>query len=145
MRSAYTTAPRPVRSLSCSSSQPAQTGAYGPADVIAGYAIGVDLTRRDAQGVAKQKGLPWTMAKGFDGAAQVSHFIPFESAPPFEELAFSLWVNGELMQNGNSRDMHYNIEEQISYLSQNITLQPGDVMRLGIDGLGVQTQRVVQA
>src|SRR3954462_2873214 len=70
--------------------------AYSPADVIAGYGIGVDLTMRDVQSEAKRKGLPWTLAKGFDGGARVSQFILQEAAPPFEELSFSLWVNEEL-------------------------------------------------
>ena len=105
--------------------------AYGPADVIAGYAIGVDLTMRDVQTEAKRKGLPWLLAKGFDGAAQVSHFIPYESAPPFEELEFSLWVNDELRQRATTNQMIFSPEMLIPYMSRFFTIRPGDLLFTG--------------
>jgi len=105
--------------------------AFGPADVIAGYAIGVDLTMRDFQAEAKRKGLPWTIAKGFDGAAQVSHFIPFESAPPFEELSFSLWVNNELRQRATTNQMIFSPEMLLPYISRYFTVKRGDLLFTG--------------
>ncbi len=105
--------------------------AYSPADVIAGYAIGVDLTMRDVQTDAKRKGLPWTLAKGFDGAAQVSHFIPYESAPPFEELGFSLWVNDELRQRATTNQMVFSPEMLVPYMSRFFSIRPGDLLFTG--------------
>jgi 2-keto-4-pentenoate hydratase/2-oxohepta-3-ene-1,7-dioic acid hydratase in catechol pathway len=105
--------------------------AYGPADVIAGYGIGLDLTMRDQQTKAKEKGLPWTIAKGFDGAAQVSHFIPFESAPPFEEIGFSLWVNEELRQRATTNQMIFSPEMLLPYMSQFFSIRPGDLLFTG--------------
>jgi acylpyruvate hydrolase len=105
--------------------------AYSPADVIAGYGIGVDLTMRDVQSEAKRKGLPWTLAKGFDGAAQVSHFIPYEAAPPFEELSFSLWVNEELRQRGSTNQMIFSPEMLVPYISKFFYVRPGDMLFTG--------------
>ncbi|SRR5579883_471419 len=105
--------------------------AYGPADVIAGYAVGLDLTMRDVQTEAKRKGLPWTMSKGFDGAAQVSHFIPFESAPPFEEICFSLWVNEELRQRASTNQMIFSPEMLVPYISRFCSVRAGDLLFTG--------------
>ncbi|MEI8134103.1 MAG: fumarylacetoacetate hydrolase family protein [bacterium] len=105
--------------------------AFGTADIIAGYAIGLDLTMRDKQNEFKSKGLPWTLAKGFDGSAQVSHFIPFESAPPFEELGFSLYINGELRQRATTNQMIFSPEMMVSYLSRTCSLKSGDMLFTG--------------
>jgi acylpyruvate hydrolase len=104
---------------------------YSVSEVVAGYAIGLDLTMRDVQTKAKQAGLPWTTAKGFDGAAQVSHFIPFESAPAFEDLVFSLYINGELRQRGATTQMIFSPEMLIPYLSKSFFLRPGDLLFTG--------------
>jgi acylpyruvate hydrolase len=105
--------------------------AYSVADIIAGYGVGLDLTMRDAQSKAKANGLPWTLAKGFDGAAQVSHFIPFEAAPPFEELAFSLFVNDELRQRAGTNQMIFSPEMLLPYISKYCYLRPGDLLFTG--------------
>jgi 2-keto-4-pentenoate hydratase/2-oxohepta-3-ene-1,7-dioic acid hydratase in catechol pathway len=104
---------------------------YSVSEVVAGYAIGLDLTMRDVQAKAKKAGLPWTTSKGFDGAAQVSHFIPFESAPAFEDLAFSLYINGELRQRGATTQMIFSPEMLIPYLSKSFYLRPGDLLFTG--------------
>ena len=104
---------------------------YSVSEVVAGYAIGLDLTMRDHQAKAKKAGLPWTVAKGFDGAAQVSHFIPFESAPAFEELGFSLYINEELRQRGSTKQMIFSPEMLIPYLSQYFFLRQGDLLFTG--------------
>ena len=104
---------------------------YSVSEVVAGYAIGLDLTMRDHQSKAKKAGLPWTVSKGFDGAAQVSHFIPFESAPPFEELGFSVYINEELRQRGSTTQMIFSPEMLIPYLSQYFFLRPGDLLFTG--------------
>lgn len=105
--------------------------AYSPADVIAGYAVGLDLTMRDFQNEAKRKGLPWMLSKGFDGAAQISHFIPFEAAPPFEELGFSLWVNDELRQRTTTNQMVFSPEMLMPFISRFCAVRPGDVLFTG--------------
>ena len=70
--------------------------------------------------------------KNFDGSCPIGPWItPKEFVKNPYDLKIQLWVNGELKQNGNSGQMHYNIEEQISYLSQHLTLQPGDVITTG--------------
>lgn len=105
--------------------------AYSPADIIAGYAIGLDLTMRDVQSVAKKGGLPWTVAKGFDGAAQISHFIPFDAAPAFEDIGFSLYINDELRQRGSTNQMIFSPEMLIPYISEVCSLRHGDVLYTG--------------
>jgi 2-keto-4-pentenoate hydratase/2-oxohepta-3-ene-1,7-dioic acid hydratase in catechol pathway len=70
--------------------------------------------------------------KNWDGSCPIGPWLtPKDFVKDPYNQTIKLWVNGELMQDGNSRDMHYNIEEQISYLSQHITLQPGDVITTG--------------
>lgn len=98
---------------------------------VEGYAIGLDLTARDLQSAAKQKGLPWTLAKGFDGAACVSHFIPASALPNPGEASFSLDVNGERRQSGDCRLMIYEIPYILEYLSSRFTLQAGDLIYTG--------------
>jgi acylpyruvate hydrolase len=121
---------------------------YGAADVIAGYGVGVDLTMRDVQNEAKRKGLPWTISKGFDGAASVSHFVPFESAPPFEELAFSLWVNDELRQRVSTNQMIFSPEMLVTYISKFFSVRPGDLLFTGtpkgVGALQVEDKIVMQ-
>ncbi len=104
---------------------------FSTADIIAGYAVGIDLTQRDKQSEAKKKGLPWTLAKGFDGSAQMSHFIPFGAVPPFEELGFSLYVNGELRQRAFTNQMIFSPEMMVSYLSKTMSLRSGDLLFTG--------------
>ncbi len=122
--------------------------AFGPADVVAGYAVGLDLTMRDVQSEAKRKGLPWTVSKGFDGAAQVSHFIPFEAAPPFEELGFSLWVNDELRQRATTNQMVFSPEMLLPYLSRIFSVRPGDMLFTGtprgVGALQIEDKIVMQ-
>ncbi len=105
--------------------------AYEPSEIVLGYAIGLDLTMRDLQNEFKSKGLPWTLAKGFDGSAQVSHFIPFETAPAFDQLAFSLYVNGELRQRGSTKEMIFSPEMMVNYLSLRCSLKQGDMLFTG--------------
>lgn len=98
---------------------------------VAGYGLGLDLTARDMQAVAKQKGLPWTLAKGFDGAACVSRFVSAAELPNPSEATFSLDVNGARRQNGDCRLMLHDLPSLIAYLSSRFTLQPGDLIYTG--------------
>ncbi len=100
-------------------------------DYIMGYALGLDITLRDLQSVAKKKGRPWAVAKGFDTSAPVSAIIPkCEIANP-GDLNLKLWVNDELRQDGNTRDMIFKIDEIVSYLSTVYTLEEGDLIYTG--------------
>lgn len=98
---------------------------------VAGYGLGLDLTARDVQTVAKQKGLPWTLAKGFDGAACISVFVPVSALPDPSEATFGLDVNGVRRQSGECKLMLHDIPKLIAYLSSRFTLQAGDLIYTG--------------
>ena len=93
--------------------------------------IGIDFTARDLQRKCREKGLPWEMAKGFDGSGPVSQFIPLSSLEKPEDISFSLKKNGELVQQGRSSDMIFNFKQLISYVSKFTTLKMGDLMFTG--------------
>lgn len=98
---------------------------------VAGYGLGIDVTARDLQQVAKQKSHPWTVAKGFDTFAPISTFIPAEAIENPQNLKLRLQVNGEVRQEGNTHDMIFPIAELIAYLSTIFTLSPGDLIFTG--------------
>ncbi|MEX2116861.1 MAG: fumarylacetoacetate hydrolase family protein [Bacteroidota bacterium] len=98
---------------------------------VAGYGIGLDMTLRDVQSEAKKKGLPWSLAKGFDTSAPLSEFIRASSVPDPHRLALRLSVNGEVRQQGTTSDFIFKLEYLISYISQFFTLSPGDVLFTG--------------
>ncbi len=93
--------------------------------------LGIDFTARDLQSKAKDKGLPWALAKGFDGSAPVSDFIPVSEINDLKNIDFSLKVDGELRQQGNSGLMLFTFEQIISYISCFITLKQGDLIFTG--------------
>ncbi|TVQ92914.1 MAG: FAA hydrolase family protein [Bacteroidetes bacterium] len=93
--------------------------------------IGIDFTARDLQSICKQKGLPWEIAKAFDGSAPVSRFIPKTEFKDIYDIEFSLEKNGETVQKGNSGMMIFNFEKIISYVSRFITLKIGDLIFTG--------------
>lgn len=98
---------------------------------IAGYAVGIDITARDIQSQAKEKGYPWSVAKGFDTFAPISSFINSGKVTNPQDLGLSLTVNGALRQQSNTRLMIFSVAELISYLSNIFTLQPGDLIFTG--------------
>ena len=71
-------------------------------DIVAGYAVGLDLTARDIQDELKSKGWPWTKAKGFKGAACLSAFVPAARLPDPMHCTFDFYINGELRQHGDT-------------------------------------------
>jgi 2-keto-4-pentenoate hydratase/2-oxohepta-3-ene-1,7-dioic acid hydratase in catechol pathway len=94
--------------------------------------IGIDFTARDLQQKAKEKGLPWDIAKGFNGSAPLSDkFIPVTSFSDLKNINFSLTINGELKQQGNTSLMLFNFDFIISYLSKFFTLRTGDLIFTG--------------
>jgi 2-keto-4-pentenoate hydratase/2-oxohepta-3-ene-1,7-dioic acid hydratase in catechol pathway len=92
--------------------------------------LGIDFTARDLQAKCKAKGLPWEKAKAFDGSAVIGEFYPKEQYD-LENLKFQLYMNGALVQDGNSNAMLWKIDELISYVSQYFTLKKGDVIFTG--------------
>ncbi|MBP7701997.1 MAG: fumarylacetoacetate hydrolase family protein [Phenylobacterium sp.] len=103
--------------------------------LVYGYAVGVDLTRRDLQNVAKAKGHPWDAAKGFDASAPISAIRKWDGAPPQGRIALS--VNGQIRQQGQVADMIWNLAEVIAEASKLWTLAPGDLIFTGTpEGVG---------
>lgn len=94
-------------------------------------ALGVDFTARDLQTELKTRGLPWELAKGFNGSAPVSDFIPKNELGDLGHLDFSLSVNGEVRQKGNTSMMLYSIDYLIAFVSKYFTLKTGDLLFTG--------------
>lgn len=97
---------------------------------IAGVGLGIDLTLRDVQKNAKDKGQPWATAKGFYTSAPISQFIPISEVKDFI-FSLSLKVNGEVRQNGTTADMMHSTENLVSYISKIFSLQKGDLIFTG--------------
>ena len=93
--------------------------------------IGIDFTARDLQAECKKKGLPWEIAKAFDNSAPISPFISKSKFADINNINFELTKNGETVQQGNTGDMLFKIDELISYLSQFMTLKMGDLLFTG--------------
>lgn len=94
-------------------------------------AVGIDFTARDLQNKAKEKGYPWTLAKGFDHSAPVSDFLPASRFGDLENINFGLTVNGVEKQRGNTGLMIYKFDYLVHYISQFITLKTGDLIFTG--------------
>ncbi len=106
-------------------------------EFIAGYGVGLDMTLRDLQAEAKKKGLPWTIAKGFDTSAPVSEFAPRESVRDPQDLEMLLDVNGTRRQQCNTGMMIFPIDSIVEFLSSIFTLEPGDLIFTGTpEGVG---------
>jgi 2-keto-4-pentenoate hydratase/2-oxohepta-3-ene-1,7-dioic acid hydratase in catechol pathway len=93
--------------------------------------IGLDMTARDIQDKAKQKGLPWAIAKGFDFSAPIGKFFPKNQFSDLTNINFRLDLNGNTVQSGNSGLMIHNFDDIISYISQFMTLRTGDYIFTG--------------
>lgn len=105
---------------------------------IAGVGLALDLTLRELQDQLKSKGHPWERAKAFDGACPLSPFVPAARVPALDEVPLQLHVNGELRQDGNSREMIMPILALLQHIAGVFTLQPGDVVLTGTPaGVGV--------
>ena len=130
------------------------------AGAIFGYAVGFDLTRRDVQQRAKDKGHPWDMGKGFEQSAPLSAIVPVAAIGHPMAGAITLRVNGEARQSGDLRQMTWSVPEVIAKLSEYVTLAPGDLIFTGtpagvstvvrgdvlvgqVDGVGALTIRLV--
>jgi len=93
--------------------------------------IGIDLTDRDLQNNCKAKGLPWEIAKAFDNSAPLGEFLSVSDFDDLNNIDFSLKINNEIRQSGNSGDMIFSFEKVIAYISQFITLKIGDLIFTG--------------
>jgi len=94
--------------------------------------LGVDFTARDLQQKAKEKGLPWDIAKGFNGSAPLSDkFLPVGEFKNLKDINFSLQIDGQLKQKGNTSLMLFSFEYIIAYLSKFFTLRTGDLIFTG--------------
>lgn len=93
--------------------------------------LGIDFTARDLQSKAKEKGLPWDIAKGFNGSAPISEFKKIGDFNDLNDINFKLEVNGEERQNGNTSLMLFSFHYIISYLSKFFTLKKGDLIFTG--------------
>ncbi|MGV8923242.1 MAG: fumarylacetoacetate hydrolase family protein [Thermomonas sp.] len=99
--------------------------------LVFGYAIGLDLTRRDLQAAAKAKGLPWDTGKGFDHSAPVSALLPATDIGDYAALDLSLQVNGETRQHGHLSDLIWDVGDILHELSKLYALRAGDVIFMG--------------
>lgn len=93
--------------------------------------LGIDFTARDIQSKHKEKGLPWELAKAFDHSAVISNLIPKEEFENLSDINFSLQKNGSAVQVGNTKDMIFDIDSLIVYISKFITLRKGDLIYTG--------------
>lgn len=100
-------------------------------DAISGFAPGLDLTLRDVQSKLKEKGLPWELAKSFDGAAVLAPFVPASTFSDLTKIGVRLTINGEVRQDGISSDMLNPIIPMIQHIASFFSLQAGDVIMTG--------------
>ncbi|WP_411572491.1 fumarylacetoacetate hydrolase family protein [Tropicimonas sp. TH_r6] len=129
-------------------------------DHVYGYAVSLDMTRRDLQGAQKKMGRPWEIGKAFERSAPIGPIHTVESVGHLSEGRVELKVNGEIRQEGDLNQMIWKVPEMISYLSEYFELAPGDVIQSGtpagvgpvekgdemvahVDGLGALTVRVI--
>jgi fumarylpyruvate hydrolase len=104
-------------------------------DLVYGYAVGVDITRRDLQAAAREKAQPWEAAKGFDQSAPISAIKPWTGAPPQGRIWLA--VNGQARQDAAVADMIWNVAEIIAEASKLWRLAPGDLIFTGTpEGVG---------
>jgi 2-keto-4-pentenoate hydratase/2-oxohepta-3-ene-1,7-dioic acid hydratase in catechol pathway len=93
--------------------------------------LGIDFTARDLQEELKLKGLPWEKCKGFDGSAVIGEWRDSNDLPQLNSIDFSLEKNGETVQQANTKEMLWSIEQLVSYVSTFFTLKKGDIIFTG--------------
>ena len=128
-------------------------------DHVYGYALSLDMTRRDLQGVAKKMGRPWEIGKAFHASAPVGPIHTVDKIGHLDHGRIALTVNGDLKQEGDLNQMIWKVPEMIAYLSEYYELAPGDVilsgtpsgvgpvqkgdeMEISVEGLGSMTVKV---
>jgi len=93
--------------------------------------VGIDFTARDLQSEQKKKGLPWEIAKSFDQSAVIGKWMPVTAFKDLNNIYFCLYLNKQLKQKGNTKDMLFSFEKIISYSSRFFTLLKGDLIFTG--------------
>lgn len=93
--------------------------------------LGIDFTARDLQSELKAKGLPWEKAKAFDGSAVIGDFVDKSEFTSLDNINFELTSNGTVVQQGNTSQMLWKVDELIAYISQYFTLRTGDIIFTG--------------
>lgn len=93
--------------------------------------LGIDFTARDLQSKLKEKGLPWELAKAFDGSAPLGDFMPITKDTDLSNIQFSLLKNGVTVQTGHTAQMIFSFEQIVSFVSQYFTLKVGDLIYTG--------------
>ena len=112
----------------------APDGVLDPANassLIFGYAVGLDLTRRDLQANAKAKGLPWDAAKAFDHSAPISEIVPAVDVAELGARTLTLALNGQMKQQGRLDDLVWSVSEILHELSKLFALKAGDLVFMG--------------
>ena len=126
---------------------------------VFGYALALDMTRRDLQGVAKKMGRPWEIGKAFERSAPVGPIHTLDNVGTLDQGRILLTVNGEIRQQGDLSQMIWKVPEMIAYLSEYFQLasgdvilsgtpagvgpvEKGDILELSIDGLGTKSVQV---
>ncbi|BCO27254.1 fumarylpyruvate hydrolase [Rhodoferax lithotrophicus] len=111
------------------------------AEHIFGYAVGLDMTRRDLQNDMKSQGRPWCIGKGFDHSAPIGPITPKAAAGDIDHASISLQVNGTVKQHSTLEQLIWNVAETIAQLSNAWVLQPGDLIYTGTPaGVGAVVQ-----
>jgi len=104
---------------------------------VLGYLVALDITARDIQSNAKKNGWPWAIAKGFDTFAPLSDAVLKEKVPNPQHLSIELKINGIVKQSANTNQMIYSLERIISFISEIMTLERGDLILTGTpEGVG---------
>ncbi len=98
---------------------------------IEGYVVGLDITARDIQSIAKKNGWPWSIAKGFDTFAPISDVVSCDDVYDPNDLEFTLQVNKRVRQKGKTNNLIWTVETLVSYISTIMTLEPGDLILTG--------------
>jgi fumarylpyruvate hydrolase len=106
-------------------------------DHVYGYAVGLDMTRRDLQNAAKTAGRPWDMGKGFDQSAPITPIVPASRIGHPSKGKIWVKINGQTKQEGDLADMIWNVPDTIAYLSGLVELAAGDLIYTGTpEGVG---------
>ena len=98
---------------------------------VYGYAVALDMTRRDLQGEAKKTGRPWEIGKAFERSAPMSALVPVADTGYLDAGRISLSINGEMRQDGDLNQMIWKVPEMISYLSRFYDIAAGDLIMAG--------------
>lgn len=93
--------------------------------------VGIDFTARDLQRKFRAEGKPWELCKGFDNSAAIGDWVPVEQFADIQDINFHLDIDGKTVQQGNTRDMLFRIDQIIAYVSQFCTLKIGDLLFTG--------------